>query len=98
MCTQTYLRKRAGLAEALRRVQGAGARKEHGPAPGAPAVATPPAGCRPTVVAWGNAKFATAGVGSSASTCRQIRAAAERDPHIAVAPTSEGYTSVVRSW
>ena len=101
---QTYYRKRAATAEALRRVQGAGAttqvprRDRPGqPHPPEPAWAKRPAGCRPTLALWGNAKFAVAAPGSAASTCRRIRFAAEREPRVAVGPVSEYATSSVRA-
>ena len=98
--TQCYFRKRAALAEALRRVQGA---KRHSQTKRAdrlkpdPAKPHQPAGCRPTLALWGNAKFATAMPGSAASTCRRIRYAAQREPRIAEVGVSEHASSSVCS-
>ena len=100
---QCYFRKRAALAEALRRVQGVSATNQvprhertADPPPTQPSWAKRPAGCRPTLAFWGNAKFAVAAPGSAASTCRRVRHAAERELRITVAPVSEYATSSVR--
>ena len=65
--------------------------------PPEPVWAKRPAGCRPTLALWGNAKFAVAAPGSAASTCRRIRFAAEHEPRVAVGPVSEYATSSVRA-